>query len=188
MDTQRLTLAVLAVLPLAVACGSGTGAAGPGGDSAAPDAKAVTGVHRTVDDVTGDQFTRTTGDGDLARLTRKQGAPLYGTRWNVTALGAGHAVVSPPQGARAHLVFGRATGKVTGSLGCNRVIAGATVRDGRIALGRASTTRMMCDASLMNVEKRLLRLFDSTVSWRIDHRTLTLTSENGERVTAVAAQ
>ncbi|MFF8946638.1 META domain-containing protein [Streptomyces sp. NPDC014864] len=188
MDTQRLTLAVLTVLPLAVACGSGTGAARPGYDSAAPDAKAVTGVHGSVDDITGDRLTLTTGDGDRVRLTGKQDAPLQGTRWNVTALGTGHAVVSPPQGARAHLVFGRASGKVTGSLGCNRVTAGATVHDGRIALGRASTTRMMCDASLMDVEKRLLRLFESTVSWRIDHRTLPLTSENGERVTAVAAQ
>ncbi|MFJ3339074.1 META domain-containing protein [Streptomyces sp. NPDC086766] len=188
MDTQRLTLAVLTVLPLAVACGSGTGGAGPGGDSAAPDVKAVTGVHLSADDLTGERLTRTTADGDRASHAREQDAPLRSTRWNVTALGAGHAVVSPPQGARAYLVLGRASGKVTGSLGCNRVTAGATVRGGRIALGRASTTRMMCDASLMDVEKRLLRLFDSTVSWRIDHRTLTLTSENGVRVTAVAAQ
>ncbi|GAA3301181.1 hypothetical protein GCM10020295_43850 [Streptomyces cinereospinus] len=66
--------------------------------------------------------------------------------------------------------------------------AEATVRDGRVTLGPASTTRMMCEASLMAAEKRLLRLFDGTVTYRLEHRTLTLTSANGESVTAVAGR
>lgn len=106
-------------------------------------------------------------------------APLHGTEWTFT---------SPSAKGRAHLVFDTKTHKVTGRLGCNLVTARATVRDARITLGGARTTRMMCDASLMHAEKRLLGLFDSTVNYRIDHRTLTLTSENGETVTAVAGR
>jgi heat shock protein HslJ len=129
MDKQRLTLAVLTVLPLAVACGS-------------PDI-----------------------------------TPLYGTEWTVT---------SPHADRRAHLTFDEKTGKVGGRLGCNLVSATATVRDGHITLGRPTTTRMMCDASLMKTERTLLGLFDGTVSYRVDHDNLTLTSANGTRVHATA--
>jgi heat shock protein HslJ len=38
----------------------------------------------------------------------------------------------------------------------------------------------------MNTEKSLLRLFGGPVNYELDHQTLTLTSENGTRVRAVA--
>lgn len=128
-------------------------------------------------DAQDDHLTLTTEAGDRVDLTKAPDAPLHGTKWTVT---------SPAGTDKAHLTFDQKAGRVSGSLGCNKVNAGATVRDGHIALGAASTTRMVCDASLMNVEKELLGLFDSTVSYRLDHRTLTLTSENDDIVTAVA--
>ncbi|KOG30845.1 META domain-containing protein [Streptomyces resistomycificus] len=124
-------------------------------------------------------LTLTTEAGDRVELTKAKDAPLYGTTWTVT---------SPAGTDKAHLTFDKKAGKVTGSLGCNKVNADATVRDGRITLGAPSTTRMVCDASLMNVEKELLGLFDGTVSYRLDHRTLSLTSENDDIVTAVAGK
>ncbi|MEU6545756.1 META domain-containing protein [Streptomyces sp. NPDC046859] len=127
----------------------------------------------------GDRLTLTTKDGDRVALTRQEAAPLKGTEWTVT---------SPDADGRAHLTFDAKTGQVSGSLGCNRVKAAATVRDGSITLGTASTTRMMCDTSLMTAEKKLLGLFDGTVKYRVDHRTLTLTSENGETVHATAGK
>ncbi|MGW1539304.1 META domain-containing protein [Streptomyces sp. NPDC002309] len=144
-------------------------------------------------EVRGDSLTLTTDAGDTVRLTEEQDAPLYGTRWTVTALGKGGpdgTAESLPQGAEgtAHLTFDEAAGTVSGRLTCNKVTAEATVRDGRITLGPASTTRMMCEASLMATEKRLLRLFDGTVTYRLEHQGLTLTSENGETVTAVAGK
>ncbi|MBG0854153.1 META domain-containing protein [Streptomyces spinoverrucosus] len=144
-------------------------------------------------EVTGNSLTLTTDAGDTVRLTEEKAAPLYGTKWTVTTLGKGgpDGVAEPlPKEAegKAHLTFDKAAGTVSGRLTCNKVNAEATVRDGRITLGPASTTRMMCEASLMATEKRLLRLFDGTVSYRLEHRTLTLTSENGESVTAVAGQ
>jgi heat shock protein HslJ len=254
MDKQRLTLAVVALLPLAVACGSED--AGSGSVGASPSS--VTGVHWAVDDVTvdgktsaapgnaflriadggkvdgnlgcnhfgaeavfddghvtfttmsatemacddvppaaevtlartlsdgslstrlgGDSLTLTTKDGDRVTLTRKPDAPLYGTKWTIT---------TPGTGGKAHLTFDKKSGLVTGSLGCNRVKAEATVRDGSITLGSASTTRMMCDTSLMQTERTLLGLFDGTVKYRLDHRNLTLTSENGKTAKAVAGE
>jgi heat shock protein HslJ len=130
-------------------------------------------------EVDGDKLTLTTADGDRVALSKQEAAPLQGTKWNIT---------SPDADGKAHLTFDRKTGQVSGSLGCNKVKAEATVSDGRITLGTASTTRMMCDASLMKSEKTLLALFDGTVEYRIDHRNLTLTSENGERINAAAAE
>ncbi|MFJ4469705.1 META domain-containing protein [Streptomyces sp. NPDC089424] len=144
-------------------------------------------------EVEGDHLTLTTEAGDTVRLTEEKAAPLYGTKWTITALGKGGpegTSESLPQGAEgtAHLTFDEATGQVSGRLTCNKVTAEATVRDGRITLGPASTTRMMCEASLMATEKRLLGFFDGTVTYRLDHHSLTLTSENGETVTAGAGK
>ncbi|MDG9728135.1 META domain-containing protein [Streptomyces sp. DH41] len=130
-------------------------------------------------DTAGERLTLTTSDGDTVRLSRQPDASLYGTKWTVTAPG--------PEG-RAHLTFDRDAKTVAGRLPCNHVNAGATVSDGHITLGVPSTTRMMCEGSLMDAEKRMLRFFDGRVDYRIDHETLTLTSEDGTTVRAVADQ
>ncbi|MFF6954441.1 META domain-containing protein [Streptomyces iakyrus] len=126
-----------------------------------------------------DRLTLTTGRGDTVRLTEAKDAPLAGTKWTVT---------TPKADGRAHLTFDEKKGTVSGRLGCNKVNAKATVSDGYITLGPPATTRMMCEDSLMADEKTLLRLFDGKSKYRVDHQTLTLTSENGTSVRAVAEQ
>ncbi|NEY34871.1 META domain-containing protein [Streptomyces sp. PRKS01-65] len=126
----------------------------------------------------GDRLTLTAPGGDTVRLSRHEDAPLYGTKWTVTGPGGG--------AGRAHLTFDDAGDSVSGRLGCNSAHARATVRDGHITLGAPVTTRMMCEDSLMDTEKRLLKLFESPLRYRIDQQTLTLTSENGQTVRAVA--
>ncbi|NJP51962.1 META domain-containing protein [Streptomyces sp. SBST2-5] len=123
------------------------------------------------------RLTLTASDGAVIRLKRSEDAPLKGTEWTVT---------TPDTRSRAHLTFDPEENTVAGSLGCNEVNAEATVRDGHITLGVPAVTRMMCEDSLMDSERTLMKLFDSTVEYRIDHRTLTLTSENGISVRAVA--
>ncbi|WND36664.1 META domain-containing protein [Streptomyces sp. BB1-1-1] len=130
----------------------------------------------------GERLTLTTSDGDTVRLSKQPDAPLYGTRWTVTAPGQKDA----DQKGSAHLTFDRDAKTVSGRLPCNRVNAAATVSDGLITLGAPSTTRMVCEGSLMDAEKRILRLFDGRVDYRIDQETLTLTSEDGTTVRAVA--
>ncbi|PPS81415.1 hypothetical protein BZZ08_05483 [Streptomyces sp. MH60] len=130
----------------------------------------------------GERATLTTADGDTVRLSRSEDASLYGTRWAVDAPGRKGGA------GRAHLTFDQDAKTVSGRLPCNHVNAKATVSDGRITLGTPSTTRMMCEGSLMDAEKRLLGLFDGKVEYRIDQQTLTLTSEDGLTVRAVADQ
>jgi heat shock protein HslJ len=129
-----------------------------------------------VDD---DRLTLTTAGGDTVRLTKAKDAPLAGTKWTVT---------TPKADGRAHLTFDEKKGTVSGRLGCNKVNAKATVSDGHITLGPPATTRMMCEDSLMASEKTLLRAFNGTLRYGVDHRILTLTSENGTSVRAVADQ
>ncbi|MFI6936888.1 META domain-containing protein [Streptomyces sp. NPDC050287] len=110
--------------------------------------------------------------------------PVTGVRWkvdSVTVDGKTHRA-----GRDTHLTFDEKTGKAGGRLGCNHVNAKATVRDGHITLGAPSTTRMMCDASLMDTERALLNLFNKTLSYRVDADNLVLTSENGNTLRAVA--
>jgi heat shock protein HslJ len=139
------------------------------------------------------KLTLTTKGGHTVNLTAEKPAELYGTKWNVTGMvkgdGKGESAVplSSEAEGKVHLTFDE-KGAVRGELGCNRVTAKATVSDGNITLGSPATTRKMCSASLMDTEKALLNLFDATVKYQLKHRTLTLTSENGAGVEAVAAQ
>ncbi|MET7855045.1 META domain-containing protein [Streptomyces avermitilis] len=154
------------------------------------------------------KLTLTTAKGDRVHLTEEKDAPLYGTKWTVNSLVDGDVAQSLPAAAdgKAWLTFTKKgadkesadkesadkegadneVGTVSGSLGCNHVSAKATVRGSHITLGAPRTTRQMCSGSLMTTEKSLLKLFDSTVSYRIDHRSITLTSENGEGIGAIA--
>ncbi|MFD3823446.1 META domain-containing protein [Streptomyces sp. NPDC058625] len=126
------------------------------------------------------RLTLTSEDGTTVRFS-EGGAdtPLHGTKWRIT---------SPDAAGRAHLAFDEKEGTVSGSLGCNKVNADATVRDGHITVGTPAMTRMVCEDSLMDAEKRLLRLFDTTLSYRADHRKMTLNSENGTTVEAFAVE
>ncbi|MFF7447765.1 MULTISPECIES: META domain-containing protein [unclassified Streptomyces] len=73
MDTQRLTLVVLTVLPLAVACGSETAGSGSVGAE-----KPVTGVHWSVDSVTVDGTTHKAPTGADVEIEDGRAAGSYG--------------------------------------------------------------------------------------------------------------
>ncbi|MEV6023095.1 META domain-containing protein [Streptomyces sp. NPDC052036] len=267
MDKHRLTLTVLTLLPLAVACGTGSASDGGSGSVARRTDPSVTGVHWRVDSLTSGGTTRkapdgaylriddhgrahgnygcngfgapvafrdsridfgpaeatdmacakdpmafeaafsrvlagrslaaavdhgkltlTTENGDRVRLTREHDAPLHGTRWRITALVDGDVASSLPTAAvgKAWFTLDRKTGTASGSLGCNRFTAPATVRDRHLTLGSPRTTRKMCDGSLMSVEKNLTERLARPLAYRLAHREITLTSENGKGVQAAA--
>ncbi|GGZ85897.1 lipoprotein [Streptomyces bluensis] len=136
------------------------------------------------------KLTLTSGSGDKVVLSEEEPAPLYGTTWKVTSLVKDGTARSLPSDSvdKAWFTFDKKEGRLAGNLGCNRVTADATVRDGQLTVGTPGTTRRMCDGSLMDTERTLLDLFKSEVSYRIDDRTITLTSENGEGISAVASK
>ncbi|EKX65891.1 META domain protein [Streptomyces ipomoeae 91-03] len=134
------------------------------------------------------KLTLTSEKGDTIKLSEEKPAELYGTKWKVNALLEQDVAGSLPEGAdgKAWLTLDKKAGTISGTLGCNKVSAEATVSEDRITLGNARTTRRMCSDSLMAVERSLLDFFKGTVTYRIDHRTITLTSENNTGFTAVA--
>ncbi|MFE0785168.1 META domain-containing protein [Streptomyces mutabilis] len=127
----------------------------------------------------GERLTLTTADGDTVELSRPKDASLHGTKWTAT---------SADGKIRTQLTFDKEAKTVAGRLPCNHVNAKATVGDGHITLGAPATTRMMCEGSLMDAEKRILGFFEGRVDYRIDHETLTLTREDGETLRAYADQ
>ncbi|WP_216589447.1 META domain-containing protein [Streptomyces brasiliscabiei] len=133
-------------------------------------------------------LTLTTGDGDTVKLSEEKPAELYGTKWRIDSLMDHDVATSLPEAARgkAWFTFDKKAGTLSGSVGCNDISAKATVSEDRITLGSPRTTRKMCSDSLMAAERSFLELFRGTVEYRIDHRSITLTSENDAGIGAVA--
>lgn len=137
--------------------------------------------------VSGDKLTLTTADGDSVTLSSEPPAELTGTEWKLTDTVAKEVATTLPKEAKdAHLTFDK-DGTVHGNLGCNQVSATAEVTDGKIKLGVPKLTRKMCPGDVMKSERELVKLFDSTVTYEIEHRTLHLTGEDGTGLNASAA-
>ncbi|MGW0839397.1 META domain-containing protein [Streptomyces sp. NPDC002787] len=139
-------------------------------------------------ETTDGRLTLTTGDGDTVKLSEEKPAELYGTKWRIDSLMDHDVATSLPEAVqgKAWFTLDKKAGTLSGSLGCNEVSANATVSEDEITLGNARTTRKMCSDSLMAAERSLLELFKGTVKYRIDHRSITLTSENDTGIGAVA--
>ncbi|MFF2572928.1 META domain-containing protein [Streptomyces sp. NPDC058084] len=133
-------------------------------------------------------LTLTSADGRKGvELTAESDAPLVGTTWTVDALLDGATAGSLPAGSegKAKLTFGK-DGRLTGSLGCNRVTAPAKITDRTITLGAIATTRMMCTGPQMELETKLYDALDGPLTYRLVHRTLTVTDSDGQGFTAQA--
>ncbi|GHH83153.1 lipoprotein [Streptomyces capitiformicae] len=137
---------------------------------------------------TNGKLTLSTTEGDTVKLSEEKPAELYGTKWQVESLLDHDVASSLPEGAdgKAWFTLDEKAGTIQGSAGCNEVSAKATVSDGKITLGPPRTTRRMCSDSLMAVERSVLELFKGTVEYRVDHRSITLTSGNNTGIAAVA--
>ncbi|MGW0122357.1 META domain-containing protein [Streptomyces sp. NPDC003327] len=140
----------------------------------------------------GDALTLTAPDGRTGlELTATPAAPLRGTTWSVDGLLAGDTASSLPADGegKARIVIG-ADGAVSGNLGCNNFSATARIDEKARTLtveGPAATTRMMCSSPQMALETRLYELLDGPLTYRLEHRSLTLTDASGEGLTARAA-
>jgi len=133
-------------------------------------------------------LTLASADGrKVLELVADSGAPLVGTAWTVDALLGGETSASLPAGSegKAKLTFGK-DGRLSGSLGCNRVSAPAKITDRTITLGAVTTTRMICTSPQMELETKLYEVLDGPLTYRLDHRTLTVTGADGQGFTARA--
>ncbi|MFF3759851.1 META domain-containing protein [Streptomyces sp. NPDC002185] len=140
----------------------------------------------------GDALRLSSADGrNVLELNAEPDAPLRGTTWKIDGLVSKKTASSLPAGseAKARFVVG-ADGRVTGNLGCNNFSATARLDEKARTLtveGPAATTRMMCTSPQMKLETKLYELLDGPLTYRLNHRTLTLTDASGEGLTATAA-
>ncbi|MFJ3668104.1 META domain-containing protein [Streptomyces sp. NPDC090106] len=96
---------------------------------------------------------------------------MTGTRWTL--------------GGDAYLTLGE-DGTASGDLGCNTFRGRAAVKDGTLAFGRLSTTRMVCAGPVMKTERELAGILTGKVSYQQKGRNLTLTGPTGDTVVARA--
>ncbi|MFJ7987898.1 META domain-containing protein [Streptomyces sp. NPDC096351] len=138
----------------------------------------------------GETLTLASADGrNGLELTAETALPLRGTTWKIDGLVSGGTASSltPGTGGKARLVIG-ADGRISGNLGCNDFGATARVEGKKLTVeGPAATTRMMCTGTQMQLETQLYEILDGPLTYRLDHRKLTLTDARGEGLTATAA-
>ncbi|GHA96785.1 MULTISPECIES: META domain-containing protein [Streptomyces] len=135
----------------------------------------------------GRTLTLTAAGGDSIALASRPPAPLTGTAWKVTGLVSGDTASSLPAGTEgtAHLTLGK-DGSVEGSLGCNSFHGKAAVSGSTITFGPLASTRKMCPGPEMALERELLAVLQDRATYRIEHRTLSLTAESGKGLDASA--
>lgn len=104
-----------------------------------------------------------TGSGSNATPEPTSAAELAGTSWTLVSIGG----VPVVEGSGPHLTFG-ADGNASGSTGCNSM-SGTYATDGAaLTFGPLATTRMACEANLMNQETAVLQALAGVSGWEID--------------------
>lgn len=138
--------------------------------------------------VDGGELTLTTEDGDTMRLSKAKEAQLHGVTWTVDALVDDNTATSLPSGTMGKVWFtiDRRTSRFSGSLGCNRVTARATVGDGHLTLAGLGSTRRICSGEVMKTERALKELLQKKLAYEVGPDNLTLTAEDGRGLGAIA--
>lgn len=139
-----------------------------------------------------ERLTLKAADGSTIAMTAKPpvtDAPLTTTEWTVDALISGETVSSLPADVAGKVRFTLAgDSSASGSLGCNRFSAKATVDGASVTFGPLTTTRIACEGPAGEVERTLTELFGSgPLTAKIEGRALTLTAPDGKGLTAKAA-
>ncbi|MGS2589260.1 META domain-containing protein [Streptomyces hebeiensis] len=162
------------------------------------------------------RLTLTTSDGTATiALSSQPDSSLIGTKWSVSALTDGDVAASLPRGTdgKAYFTFseqagkeagmgtnksegakdkaggpkGKTEGTLKGNLGCNRFSAPATVSGSTISVGRIVSTRMSCAEPEMKLEQQVRKVLEGQITYELRHRSLTLETEGGQGLDAVAA-
>ncbi|MEV7522759.1 META domain-containing protein [Streptomyces sp. NPDC091371] len=138
-----------------------------------------------------DRLTLKSADGSTIAMTPRPpaaDAPLIVTEWTVDSTVNGDTAASLPAEAAGKARFTIADGTVSGTLGCNRFSAKATVDGSTVTFGPLTSTRMACEGPTGDVERALTDLFGSgPLTWKTKERTLTLLAPDGNGLTATGA-
>ncbi|MFJ4971901.1 META domain-containing protein [Streptomyces sp. NPDC088755] len=139
--------------------------------------------------LSGKKLTLTAEDGDTMALSEEKAADLVGTRWAVNTLLSGETATSVPadlpKERAPHLTFGE-DGTVHGNSGCNSFHGKAEVEGSTITFDPPAGTRKMCPEAQMEVERAVLAALDGPATYTIKGSTLTVTSDDGKGIGAMA--
>ena len=114
----------------------------------------------------------------LAACAGKQSATtLEGTEWRLVQLD-GRAVMPERNGRAAHLLLQPASGRATGSGGCNRFAGGYQLHGDNLEIGPLAATKMACLNGGTN-ETAFLESLERVRRWAMNGRQLLLTDANG---------
>ena len=117
-----------------------------------------------------------------------QAAPdLEGSRWMLASYvdAAGETVSALPN--REPTAEFRA-GRVSGSAGCNTYAASFEAGDGKLTIGRAISTMMACEPSIMAQERAFLKNLQAAASYKLDGDRLTVADAQGKMLLALGAE
>jgi heat shock protein HslJ len=141
--------------------------------------------------IDGDTLTLKGADGkELVMLDRKVAdpdRPLTGVRWDIDTLIDGQTAASMPAGVTAFLQFGT-DGKFNGNDGCNTILGSFTVAGNRLTFGDISGTKMACLDARGATATTIRAVLTAPLTYQIDARRLTLTSDNGHGLAAAVKQ
>lgn len=101
----------------------------------------------------------------LDRTVAEPDLPLEEVRWLLDGIRDADAVSSVPEGVVASITF--VDGRAMVEAGCNRGSADVEFDDDTITLSPMALTRMMCEASAMEVEATMAAILDGTVAYSI---------------------
>ena len=101
-------------------------------------------------------------------------ADLRGTQWVASAIDG-----DPISPARAPRITFGAEDRLSGSSGCNRMIAVYEAENGRIDVRALGHTEMACDAGTMRQEAAFLSILDRASRYERRDGRLTITGEDG---------
>lgn len=121
--------------------------------------------------------------GDSAAADASAGDTLVGKAWQVEDINGGGVV----DNSNVTMTFD-ATGKVTGSTGCNNYFGGYAIDANTLAVDALGSTRRGCAPALMDQETKFLAVLQDAVSWSFDDvGRVTLKTEDGRTLQAIGA-
>ena len=121
----------------------------------------------------GETLTLTGADASMG-LAEAGSDSVGGRTWAMISLESPDATLTAPEGASVTFT----DGSLSVATGCNTAFGEATVDGDTVTVGPLGSTRMACDADLMEWESAVLEFLDGELTFALDGDDLTLTKDD----------
>lgn len=122
----------------------------------------------------------------LAACAGKPSASVVGN-WNLVSYGSPTSQTPAVPNVEASVTFG-SDGKLNGNVGCNGFGGDYKVDGETITFGPIMSTLMACADPIMEQESAVFSVFTDTATFKIDGKTLTVTSADGASVVVLESK